>query len=67
VDTNVSPGTAEPKIDAIFGPTQETTYWSATTQMENPARAWGIYFRDGIADPYDKSGHFFVRAVRGGS
>ena len=65
VETNVPGGAA--RIDAIFGPTEPNTYWSATTRVGERRFAWGIYFRDGIADPYNKSGHFFVRAVRGGS
>jgi Protein of unknown function (DUF1566) len=64
VDKNVPAG--GPTIDAIFGPTQRNTYWSATTDRQDRRLAWAIHFRDGIADPYGKSGHFFVRAVRGG-
>jgi hypothetical protein len=67
LQTIVDRRTGNPTIDAIFGPTQSSTYWSATTQAEDPHFAWGVTFRNGgELDPFNKAGHFFVRAVRGG-
>jgi hypothetical protein len=66
--TIVDHRTGNPTIDAIFGPTQPSTYWSATTQTQHPTFAWGLTFRNGgELDPFNKAGHFFLRAVRGGS
>jgi hypothetical protein len=65
--TIVDHRTHYPSIDAIFGPTRSDAYWSATTQADDQRFAWGMLFRDGDALPFHKAGHFFVRAVRGGS
>jgi hypothetical protein len=41
-------------------------YWSSTTLANNPYYAWVVYFYDGYVGYNYKSGHYYVRAVRGG-
>jgi hypothetical protein len=65
--TIVDRRTQYPSIDAIFGPTRSDAYWSATTQTDDKRFAWAVVFRDGDALSFNKAGHLFVRAVRGGS
>lgn len=52
-------------IDPIFGPTQDSLYWSATNGTD-PTMAWRVSFMDGDTFPVTKvDASFFVRAVRG--
>lgn len=57
-----------PCIDAAFGPTIASLYWSSTTApfwgFFN--LAWYVYFGDGSVGGVDKTTSHFVRAVRGG-
>jgi hypothetical protein len=55
-----------PSIDPIFGPTQGAVYWSATTFYGNPDAAWYVTFGGGFVDGANKSGNYYVRAVRRG-
>lgn len=62
---------ADPCIDATFGPTASATaggYWSATSYLPNPSKAWGVGFLFGDAENPDKTNDYqaYVRAVRGG-
>ncbi len=57
---------SSPCIDATFGPTQPNYYWSATSSVPNPSRAWNIDFNTGNVISSDKPLIFYVRAVRGG-
>ena len=62
------PGSPNPCIDPIFGPTAASLYWSATTRASgHPIDAWLVNFSNGfflsvIKDVND----FHVRAVRTG-
>jgi hypothetical protein len=57
-----------PCIDSIFGSTQPDVYWSASTYAAVPARAWYVYFSDGVVSSDDKTTDtLLVRAVRSGS
>jgi hypothetical protein len=41
-------------------------YWSSASSAFNPSSAWGVGFNDGGVGAVDKSGAFYIRAVRGG-
>jgi len=51
--------------------TASGTYWSSTSSVSSPSRAWFVNFRYGNVDAFSSSGSksvaAFVRAVRGGS
>ena len=61
-------------IDGTFGRTQSYLncyYWSATSSVRNPVRAWAVYFGPedefmGTVFTYTKNAGSYVRAVRGG-
>ena len=58
-----------PCIDPNFGPTQNSYYWSATTDTTYPFQAWGVTFGGGFLSLGNKNplNHtFHARAVRGG-
>jgi len=55
-----------PCIDPIFGPTQSYFYWSATNLAGAPFFAWLVDFFAGDVPNGNKTGNFYVRAVRGG-
>ncbi len=63
----LAPCTANPCVDAIFGPTQSDFYWSSTTVQDFPDFAWGVYFDIGALGINDYGGNGYVRAVRAGS
>ena len=71
VDLTVSgcgaPNYSAPCINAIFGPTRSSYYWSSSTYQYNPDYAWGVYFPSGRATNASKTSGYYVRAVRGGS
>lgn len=56
-----------PCIDPVFGPTQSLGYWSSSTDQNDPAYAWRVYFGYGYTAAYDKTSGYSVRAVRAGS
>ena len=62
------PNYSAPCINAIFGPTVSSIYWSSSTYQSSPDRAWLVGFDDGYVSGYGaKTGNGFVRAVRSGS
>jgi len=40
-------------------------YWSGSPYAYNTAYAWGVYFDDGAVYGDNKTGRYYVRAVRG--
>jgi hypothetical protein len=57
---------SDPCIDATFGPTQSSYYWSATSWAPNSADAWYVLFDTGSVGVLGELGGDYVRAVRGG-
>ncbi len=57
---------SNPCIDATFGPTQSSQYWSATSAAPNPTNAWYVLFSAGTMGTSGELGGDYVRAVRGG-
>jgi Protein of unknown function (DUF1566) len=66
----------EPALHAACAPnctsascscTGSVTYWSSSTYLVNPGRAWLVSFSDGSVSSNDKTYDLQVRAVRGGS
>ncbi len=56
-----------PTINTSYFPnTVASYYWSSTTYAGDPDYAWGIHFPYGYDDISNKSGNYYVRAVRGG-
>jgi Protein of unknown function (DUF1566) len=55
-----------PCINAIFGPTALSYYWSSSTLQDNPIGAFIVDFNAGGVIGGDKRDNFFVRAVRTG-
>lgn len=41
-------------------------FWSSTTEVGNPARAWGVHFEDGYSYPLTKTQPNYTRCVTGG-
>ena len=61
-------GGGSPRINAIFGPTRCSYYWSsAETISSGPNVAWSVDFYNGNVVIYGKTYDIFVRAVRSGS
>ena len=56
-----------PCIDPVFGLTQSSGYWSATTRQLFPTTAWFVDFNFGFVTSSSKTNLGFVRAVRSGS
>ena len=54
--------TSSPCIDPVFGPTEPSFYWSATSS--SPLVAWSVFFDNGFVGGNDKVNAFHVRAVR---
>lgn len=60
-----NPCAANPCIDPVFGPTAGSTYWSGTTSVYHPRRAWYVFFVSGLVSTSPKdAGINRVRAVR---
>jgi hypothetical protein len=58
-----------PCTDPIFGPTQQSFYWSSTTLAGDPFKAWGVSFHvfsNGSVLNLNKGAFSAARAVRGG-
>jgi len=55
-----------PSIDPIFSNTVSSSYWSSTTNAGYPGLAWFVFFGYGDVNGYEKSGYYYVRAVRAG-
>ena len=66
-NTNCAPGCSATTCSC----TALGNYWSSTSSVSSPARAWFVSFRYGTVDAFSPSGSkssaAFVRAVRGGS
>jgi hypothetical protein len=61
-------GSGSPCIDqTVFGPTQASFYWSATTFAGFPISARLVDFFNGTVFNLNKTGNSYVRAVRSGS
>ena len=41
-------------------------FWTSTTEVSNPARAWGVHFEDGYSYPMTKTQPHYTRCVSGG-
>ncbi len=65
LQTIVDCGLGPPCIDPIFGPTQDSVYWSSTTDAYDSNRAWCVA-SFGLVAVCQKHFHFNARAVRGG-
>jgi len=60
-------GRADPSLDRVFFPgAQAAPYWSATTQVNRPERAWYVDFSSGLVTYADKTEGLLALAVRGG-
>ena len=44
-----------------------STYWSSTSNANNPSNAWNVNFNNGNVNTDNKTNTIFVTAVRGGS
>jgi Protein of unknown function (DUF1566) len=55
-----------PCIDATFGPTGDSHYWSSTTTALSVTAAFSVRFDNGNFTAVEKTTFFRVRAVRGG-
>jgi hypothetical protein len=63
----VNRGTYNPAVNTAYFPhTMSSAYWSPTTSASQSDNAWYVYFYDGSIGDNDKSGCYYVRAVRGG-
>jgi hypothetical protein len=61
-------GRTDPSLDRAFFPgASPTAYWSATTQVNRPERAWYVDFANGLVTYADKTDRLLLRAVRGGA
>jgi hypothetical protein len=59
---------ATPSLDrAAFPQASPSEFWSATSMVNRPERAWTVDFRFGIVSYKDKTEKLRVRAVRGGN
>jgi len=59
-------GNGSPCINAIFGPTASSSYWSSSTYQGLPYVAWNVDFSAGYVFYGYKTGYGLVRAVRSG-
>ena len=59
-------GSGTPCINAIFGPTIPSYYWSSSTSRYDQAGAWVVHFRYGYDNYAPKTYGYYVRAVRTG-
>lgn len=62
----VNYGLGDPAIDTTFFPNTETFYWSSTTNANDIADAWYVWFRTGFVGNTRKVSNYNVRCVRGG-
>lgn len=55
---------------AIFPDAPKSPFWSGSSSgssyVPNPARAWLVFFSDGVSLASSKAGNYYVRLVRGG-
>ena len=64
-ETQIHPFPALP-VGHPFDNVMFSYYWSSTTDVNNTANAWIVYFSGGSARSYDKTKKYYVRAVRSG-
>jgi|GEM_PF-5512599 len=58
---------SSPAITTEYFPnTKSNNYWSSSTGANSTSYAWNVYFLNGSDNNYNKSGSYYVRAVRGG-
>ncbi len=50
----------------LFPATPALFFWSGSSYVSNPTKAWFVYFGNGSAGSDVKPGNFYVRLVRGG-
>jgi hypothetical protein len=65
IDPSVAPGPTLPPGHPFLN-VQAVSYWSASTNAENPAHAWHVFFFNGIVGTADKTYGIQVWCVRGG-
>lgn len=53
-------------IAPVFSPTIGFGYWSSTSYVPDPSRAWAVFFSNGDGTFGDKLADLYARAVRGG-
>ncbi len=63
----VDNGTSDPALKSVFTNPVSSSYWSSTTDANDPDYAWSVLFNNGYVDYYYKSGSQSVRCVRAGS
>jgi hypothetical protein len=59
-------GSGSPCIDPTFGSTAPRTYYSSTSNTDDPNGVWCLTFSDGMVNNCFKGGLFYHRAVRSG-
>ena len=58
----------QPSLDRqLFPRAESTAYWSSTTQINRPERAWYVDFTTGLVTYADKTEPQLTLAVRGGA
>jgi hypothetical protein len=57
-------GRYNPAIDPVFS-AESSWYWSSSSSVGGPSRAWHVSFTDGRVSHGGKDGACYVRAVRG--
>ena len=63
----IDPSLPAPFVPAsVFTGVQSAVYWSATTDAEDPANAWFVFFNDGNVGFASKAGTIHAWCVRGG-
>ena len=65
IDPSVTPGPTLP-TGHPFTDIQSLDYWSATTNVEIPTRAWDVNFGSGVVGDSTKTSTDLVWCVRGG-
>ena len=65
LESIVDYGRHSPAADPVFR-AEEEEYWSSTSLIQNPFRAWTVGFIRGESNTAFKDLPRFVRAVRGG-
>ena len=51
-------------INTTFQNVKLKSYWSATSNANEPSYVWGINFDNGLIDPYDKNSSLYIRCVK---
>ncbi|HEX9972194.1 MAG TPA: DUF1566 domain-containing protein, partial [bacterium] len=57
----------KPSVDKTYFPNiKSSRYWSSTTEINNPSRAWFVDFNYGLVSYDEKSNSCYICCVRGG-